>query len=147
MFFDSEHNFSDFILQTEAVINAVNEKLSSTPLNPDDKAAITDLCKKVKDTIPYEFSEMKTQQVLTQHQTEFSEFYSNFKKLRKYLEIILGFTTDRVINTSIKLFLHWKKLAAEGNQEAKKIYDDMKKEFPDIAKQIEDTYSDLDNPK
>lgn len=141
MFFDSDHEFSDLISQVESVINLLSDKLKTTPISTDDKAAIADLCKKVKDNIPYQFAGMKTQTVLSQQSEELAEFLANYKKLLKYLEILLSFTSNRMENTSIKMFLHWKKLAEEGNEKAKEIYEDMKRQFPDIAKHIEENYN------
>ncbi len=142
MFFDSDHEFSDFILQVESVINFATEKLKTTPVSPDDKLALTDLCKKVKDTIPYQFAGLKTQDVMHNSSAELDEFIINFNKLDRYIEIIISVATTKLENASIKMFLHWKKLAQEGNPKAKEIYENMKNEFPDIAKHIEDTYND-----
>jgi hypothetical protein len=141
MFFDSDHEFSDFILQVESTLNLLTKKLKTIPVSPDDKLALTDLCKKVKDTIPYQFAGMKTQTVLLNPSIELAEFLINFKKLHKYFDILLSVTTTKLKDTSIKMFLHWKKLAEEGNTKAKEIYENMKNEFPDITKHIEDNYN------
>ena len=58
------------------------------------------------------------------------------------MKIIMDFIDVRLESKSFQLFLHWKKLAEEGNEEARVIYEDMKHEFPDIVKRIEDEFGD-----
>ncbi|MBL7128345.1 MAG: hypothetical protein ISS16_05095 [Ignavibacteria bacterium] len=103
---------------------------------------IADLCKKVSEKIPKEYAQMKTQDVLRQYTMEMVEFMNIFKKLRNYMKIIMDFIDVRLESKSFQLFLHWKKLAEEGNEEARVIYEDMKHEFPDIVKRIEDEFGD-----
>ena len=142
MFYDSEHEFSDFLKEVENAIKVIRNKLDETSLQPDEKEMIADLCEKISEKIPKKYAHMKTQDVLRQYTMEMVEFMNIFKKLRNYMKIIMDFTDVRLESKSFQVFLHWKKLAEEGNEKAREIYEDMKREFPDIVKRIEDEIGD-----